>query len=281
MKVVVAVDGSKYGRWAAQWIGRMPFAKKPAVAALHVVDLAALRAPFVPQPAMIGYEGYLQAEKKRLENRAKKVATETAALLKAFKLRGEVATETGHVAPAILAHADGRGGLVALGNRGLGDFDRFFLGSVSAQVTLHAPCSVLVVKQPPRPIRRILLAVDGSKASDRALHFLLRDVKPAKKGGIEVMVLYVLPPFAYSEVAVAGIGLAHRYADKLAAAGYRVKEAYVPGDPADEITKAAKSRRADLVVAGAKGLSAVGRFLLGSVSTKLVRHCPCSVLVVR
>lgn len=281
MKVVVAVDGSKYGRWAAQWIGRVPFAKRPDVRAVHVVDLAALRAPFVPQPAMLGYEGYLQAEKKRLENWAKKVATETAALLKAFKLRGTVTMEKGHVAPAILAHADGRGNLVALGNRGLSSFDRFFLGSVSAQVTLHAPCSVLVVKQPPRPIRRILLTVDGSKASDRALHFLLRELKPAKKGRIEVTVLYVLPPFAYSEVAVAGIDLAHRYADKLAAAGYRVKEAYVPGDPADEITKAAKSRRADLVVAGAKGLSAVGRFLLGSVSTKLVRHCPCSVLVVR
>lgn len=281
MKIVVAVDGSKYGRWAVQWIGRMPFAKKPAVAALHVVDLAALRAPFVPQPAMLGYEGYLQAEKRRLADRAKKVMAETASLLKALTLRGKVARETGHVAPAILAHAGGRGGLVALGNRGLGNFDRFFLGSVSAQVTLHAPCSVLVVKQPPRPIRRILLAVDGSKASDRALHFLLRALKPAKKGGIEVTVLYVLPPFAYSDIAVKGISLAHRYADKLAAAGYRVKETYVPGDPADEIVAAAKSRRADLVVAGAKGLSAVGRFLLGSVSRKLLRHCSASILVVR
>ncbi|TRZ97933.1 MAG: universal stress protein, partial [Nitrospiraceae bacterium] len=145
MKVVVAVDGSKYGRWAVQWIGGMPLVKRPAVTALHVVDLAALRAPFVSQPAMIGYEVYLQAEKKRLENRAKKAVTETTALLKALKLRGTATMEKGHVAPAILAHAGGRGGLVALGNRGLGNFDRLFLGSVSAQVTLHAPCSVLVV----------------------------------------------------------------------------------------------------------------------------------------
>lgn len=281
MKVVMAVDGSKYGRWAVQWIGRMPFAKRPAVTALHVVDLAALRAPFVPQPAMIGYEVYLQAEKKRLETRAKKVAAETAGLLKALKLRGTVMVEKGRVAPSILAHAGGRGDLVALGNRGLGNFDRFFLGSVSAQVTLHAPCSVLVVKQPPRLVRRVLLAVDGSKASDRALQFLLREFKPAKRHGIEVTVLHILPEFAYSRVAVAGVALTHRYAKQLATAGYRVKEAYMPGDPADEIVAAAKSRRADLVVAGAKGLSAAGRFLLGSVSTKLVRHCPCSILVVR
>jgi nucleotide-binding universal stress UspA family protein len=281
MKVVAAVDGSKYGRWAVQWIGRMPFAKRPTVRALHVVDLAALRAPFVPQPAMIGYEVYLQAERKRLEKRAKTAAADTASLLKALKLQGAVAVERGQVSPTILKHAGGRGSLVALGNRGLGNFDRFFLGSVSSQVMLHASCSVLAVKQPPRPVRRILLAVDGSKASDRALHFLLRDLRPAKKNGIEVIVLYVLPPFAYSEVAVTGITLAHRHADRLAAAGYRVEEAYTPGDPADEIMAVAKSRRADLVVAGAKGLSAVGRFLLGSVSTKLVRHCPCSILIVR
>lgn len=281
MKVVVAVDGSKYGRWAAQWVGRIPFVKRPDVRAVHVVDLAALQAPFVVQPTMIGYEPFFQAEARRLEARAKRVKAETAALFASFKLPAKVAMEKGQVSPMILKHAGGRESLVVLGNRGLGNFDRFFLGSVSAQVMLHAPCSVLVVKQPPRPVRRILLAMDGSRASDRAMQFLLRQWRPAKKRGIEVTVLYVLPSFAYSEVAVAGIKLVHRYADRLAAAGYGVKEAYRPGDPAGEIIAAAKSRRADLVVAGAKGLSAVGRFLLGSVSTKLVRHCPCSIMVVR
>jgi len=281
MNVIAAVDGSKYGRWVVQWIGAIPFAKRPAVTAVHVVDLAALRAPFVPQPAMIGYEGYLQAEKRRLENRAKKVTAQTAGLFKALTLRGTVTVEKGHVAPTILAHAGGRVGLVVLGNRGRGNFDRLFLGSVSSQVALHAPCSILVVKQPPRPIRRILLAVDGSKTADRALRFLLRELKPAKTGEIEVMVLYVLPPFAYSDVALAGINLAHRDADRLEAAGYCVHEAYRPGDPADEIVAAVKTWRADLVVVGAKGMSAVTRFFLGSVSSKLTRHCSCSVLVVR
>jgi len=37
----------------------------------------------------------------------------------------------------------------------------------------------------------------------------------------------------------------------------------------------------DLIVTGAKGLGAVGRFLLGSVSTRVVQHAHCSVLVVR
>jgi nucleotide-binding universal stress UspA family protein len=281
MKVLVAVDGSKFGRWAAQWVGRIPFAKPPQLRAVHVLDLAALRTPFMPQPAMLGYERFFQDQAKRLSAHAKRVAAETKALLTSSKLHGTVAVEKGPVAPTLLNHGMHRGGLIVLGHRGLSNLDRFFLGSVSEKVTLHAPCSVLVIKQAPRPIKRILLAVDGSKASDQAVQFLLREAKPAKRHGITVTVLHVLPPFAYSRVAIAGITVTHRYANKLAAAGYRVKEAYLPGDPADEIVKAAKRLRADLLLAGAKGLGAVGRFLLGSVSTKLLRHSPCSILIVR
>jgi nucleotide-binding universal stress UspA family protein len=283
MKIVLAVDGSKYGRWATEWIARMPLAKPPQVTAVHVVDEAALRAPFVVQPAMIAYERFIQSEAKRLQARAKKVEAETKTLLSSRKVPARVMTDKGHVAPTILKHAAGCR-LAVLGHRGLSNLDRFFLGSVSTQVTLHAPCSVLMVKQSPRPIRRVLLAVDGSKASERAARFLLRELRPANGsngGGTEIVVLHVLPPFAYSRVAVTGMAMTHRYAKQLEAAGYRVKEAYKPGNPAEEIVKAAGSRRADLVVAGAKGLSAAGRFLLGSVSSKLVRHTPCSILIVR
>jgi nucleotide-binding universal stress UspA family protein len=280
MKIVLALDGSKYGRWATQWVTKAPFAKKPHVNAVHVVDLAVLRAPFMVQPAMIGYEPVIRYQAGQLKKRARRVEAETKKLLAPLKAKASVRIEQGPVAPTILRHAS-RGALVVLGQRGLGDLDRFFLGSVSTKVTLHAPCSVLVIKHPPRPIRRIVLAVDGSKASDRALQFILRELRPSKRQGIEVTVLHVLPPFAYSQAAVAGLALAHRYAKKLAAMRYQVKIMPRPGDPAEEIVKAAKSLQADLLVAGAKGLSAVGRFLLGSVSTKLVRHSPCSILIVR
>jgi nucleotide-binding universal stress UspA family protein len=45
--------------------------------------------------------------------------------------------------------------------------------------------------------------------------------------------------------------------------------------------KGASKHRADLIVMGAKGLGAIARFLLGSVSTRVVQHANCSVLVVR
>ena len=45
--------------------------------------------------------------------------------------------------------------------------------------------------------------------------------------------------------------------------------------------KEALTQRADLIVMGTKGLSAIARVLLGSVSTRVVQHATCSVLVVR
>lgn len=68
---------------------------------------------------------------------------------------------------------------------------------------------------------------------------------------------------------------------KLLQAGYRVEQVPTIGNPADEILKVADTHEADLIVTGAKGLGAVGRFLLGSVSTRVAQHASCSALVVR
>jgi nucleotide-binding universal stress UspA family protein len=53
------------------------------------------------------------------------------------------------------------------------------------------------------------------------------------------------------------------------------------GDPAETILHAAERLRTDLVVMGSRGLTGMRRLLLGSVSHKVARHSPCSVLVVR
>ncbi len=52
-------------------------------------------------------------------------------------------------------------------------------------------------------------------------------------------------------------------------------------DPADAIIEVAEQVSADLVVVGHRGLKAASRFLVGSVSTKVMHHAPCSVMVVR
>ncbi len=50
---------------------------------------------------------------------------------------------------------------------------------------------------------------------------------------------------------------------------------------ADAIVKYAEKNNIDLIVIGNKGAGAVERFLIGSVSSQVVTHAPCSVLVVK
>lgn len=53
------------------------------------------------------------------------------------------------------------------------------------------------------------------------------------------------------------------------------------GYPDEEILNACQEQSADLLVVGAKGITGLRRFLLGGVTARVLRHAPCSVLIVR
>ena len=53
------------------------------------------------------------------------------------------------------------------------------------------------------------------------------------------------------------------------------------GNPADVIVQEAEESGADLIVVGTRGLNVARRLVMGSVSTNVVHHAPCDVLVVR
>lgn len=287
MDVIIPVDGSKYSQWALDWVGRFPFASPIKVKALHVVDLVSLRAPLTPHPIVVWNEAIIQAETKRLIAEAKRVAAQTKEQVRALSLKAKVVVERGAVSPTILKHARKKTSLVVMGSRGLGALDRFMLGSVSTRVVHQAPCSVLVAKQPARPLQRILFATDGSRESARVMSFFQKNVLPLKMregghaAGIEVIVMHVMPFLRYPELKETGRSVVAHAAGRLQKAGFRTEEAPRIGNPADEIITYAEQREVDLIVSGARGLGAVGRFFLGSTSTKILHHSHCSVLIVR
>ena len=287
MNVLVATDGSKYGRWGLNWVSKLPFIEPPRVTALHVLDIDAFRSPFLVQPVMAGNERYIQEEIQRMEARSTKTITDTKRQLASLKLKGTTCKEEGAVAPVILKHAPKRDGLLVVGSQGLDALDRFMLGSVSTNLIHHATCPVFVVKAAAAPLRRITLAIDGSSASAKALDFMLARFYPHNstgKGGrapIHVTVLHVMPFIKYPELKEEGRRLVEQSVRKLIKAGFTVVPLCQLGKPAVEIMKVASSHHADLIVMGAKGLGAIARFLLGSVSTRVVQQSSCSVLVVR
>ena len=159
-----------------------------------------------------------------------------------------------------------------------------------------------VLKGEVASLRRITLATDGSAASAKALAFVLTKFQPDRSTGdggqapIHVSVVHVmarqrLAPFTIrmtvpwikseKKVKEAGSKLVEQSVQKLIKAGFTAEPVCKIGNPAEEIMKVASKQHADLIVMGAKGLAAIDRFLLGSVSTRVVQHANCAVLVVR
>jgi nucleotide-binding universal stress UspA family protein len=292
MKVLVATDGSKYGRWGLNWVATLPLVEPPQVMALHVLDSAAFRLPF-----------RTKLETQRIEAHSAKTLTDTKKRLTSLKLKGTVRKEQGAVAPVILNRAPKRDGLLVVGSQGLDALDRFTLGSVSTKLIQHATCPVLVVKNEAAPLRRITLATDGSEASAQALEFVLTKFQPDGSTGkgrrlpIHVSVIHVMVPSPLApldigttipwikyrglKVKETGRRLVEQTVQKLIEAGFTAEPLCQSGNAADTIMKVASKQHADLIVMGAKGLGAIDRFLLGSVSTRVVQHANCSVLVVR
>lgn len=287
MKVIVGVDGSKYGRWALNWVAMLPLVEPPHVTALHVLDTASLRAPFLAQPVIAGNERYIQEEIRRMESRSVKALKEAKQQLALLNLMGTARKEQGAVAPTILKRVSKRDGLLVVGSQGLDALDRFMLGSISTNLIQHAPCPVLVVRGDAVPLRRVTFATDGSDASAKALAFVLSKFQPdgptgnGGRGPIHVSVVHVMPLAKYPGLKKTGDKLIEQSVGKLVKAGFTAEPVCRFGKPAEEIMKAASKERADLIVMGAKGLGAVARFLIGSVSTRVVQHANCAVLVVR
>jgi nucleotide-binding universal stress UspA family protein len=69
--------------------------------------------------------------------------------------------------------------------------------------------------------------------------------------------------------------------NRLGPVSFDVEEDLLEGPAAEAIISVVQSRDADLVVMGTRGMGSLKGLLFGSVSTKVVHHAPCSVMVVR
>jgi nucleotide-binding universal stress UspA family protein len=64
-------------------------------------------------------------------------------------------------------------------------------------------------------------------------------------------------------------------------AGVRAAGVMMEGEPARQIVRAARSRRADLIVVGTHGRTGLDKFFVGSVAQRVVVTAPCPVVTVR
>jgi nucleotide-binding universal stress UspA family protein len=195
--------------------------------------------------------------------------------------------------------------LTVLGARGQGERSEAGLGPIANHVLHHAAGSVLIGRELHSDSGfRVLVAVDGSTASNRALEAMggLLDLQSADVTLMHVMetpwiqvglerewLRFRDPVHDQIEPELDWDGEVRAEAQQVIEAARDQLRAYHPGIqvemaegiPSDEILSEAEKRDCDLIVLGATGVTDLKHQLLGSVSYKVAWDASCSVLVVR
>jgi len=137
-------------------------------------------------------------------------------------------------------------------------------------------------------MKNILVAHDGSKSSEKALK---KAFQIAEAFDSSVTVLSVIPEVYLTElmemdrarISESLTEDAKKMMAKIKAKAKikSLKTVIRQGSPAEEILKAAQRIKADVIVTGSHGRHGAQKFLLGSVSSKIVDHAVCDVLVVK
>jgi nucleotide-binding universal stress UspA family protein len=148
MKILLAVDGSKFGEEAAREVDRRPWPTGSEVRVVYVVE-----PPQQPVPEMWAgsYEDYfaeLELWRRGQARQALEAATRILDAREDKTLRVTTEALTGQPKRRIPEEAESWGAdLVVVGSHGYGFWDRLLLGSVSQAVASHAPCSVEIVRR--------------------------------------------------------------------------------------------------------------------------------------
>ncbi|MFO8077307.1 MAG: universal stress protein [Thermoplasmatota archaeon] len=146
-------------------------------------------------------------------------------------------------------------------------------------------------------MKKLLVAYDGSDASKRAMEVALQCVQPNDELTLLTVIPAELTESSFTKMLLPTIDMSSmiqsgsfkekamqslsQVREGIESSVSRVHTVVESGDPADEILLSAKKESADMIVLGYKGYGKEGRFLLGSVTDKVVRYAGVSVLVVR
>ena len=252
---------------------------------IHVIDslaLESLRNLTLPldteQQLMQGSREQMAEIKRRLTARyGIKVTTTTVNV-------GRADTEIAHYASLLKA------GLVVLGAFGGGAVREFLIGSTADKVLRTLSCPLLIVKQEPEAsYRRVLVPVDFSESSHRAVEMALTI---APHANIIILHAFEVPfegrlDFSDERIHTFRTEVKTRISAKMQkllsdfdASGRSLAAVIEPGPAADTVIKKAEEIHADLIVVGKHGKSGWESMLLGSVARRVIQETVCDVLVV-
>jgi nucleotide-binding universal stress UspA family protein len=309
-KLLIGYDGSEHGDAAIDDLQRAGLPQNIEAVVLTVADV------FLPpavDPKDWGPSPLDERTKKRAEEmraRAMKAREEADALARRGAARLQqlfpswaIRVETDVNWPGwgiILKAEEWQADLVVIGGGKHSFIERIKSGSVLRKVVGACERSVRVGRPSSRhsePSVRIIIGLDGSPDAEFAMEAMAGRVWP---GGSEAHLISVLdtrlslltpsliPRLARWASAADSANdqawvdrMMKAASDKLQNAGLKISCEVVRGDPSQRLLDAAIDWQADWIVVGARGLSGIERFLIGSVAADVAVRANCSVEVVR
>ncbi len=278
-QVVVGFDGSKASMDALRWA-----AGEAEARGFDVLVIESWNEPFFAGPSLIeAWEDPLAAEhmaRLELDTRVDEVQREFPNV--------RFPTELVSDPPALaLTAASQRNPLVVVGARGRGGFASLLLGSVSQHVATAASSTVVVVREPGEPDGDVVVGVDGSEPSRRALVWAAEAAHHRNSRLRVVMAWSYLKPigehgaeaFRPHYTATDAEAAAHAIVDEVMGGEVEVTVEAVCDLAARALIE--RAEKAALLVVAPRGWTRHVHMDLGSVTLQLLHHAPCPLAIVR
>jgi nucleotide-binding universal stress UspA family protein len=298
MQTLMATDGSPEATAALRNATRLLSRRDNKV---HILCVA----PEFYEPGGRKEDKRVRAEYERsIARETRKILERAHQTLLAEGITGEIRAESGSPAEVIVRLANDYN-VTVLGATSQYDTTRPGIGSVASRVVEHAPGIVLVCRENAGGSSlRILLCVDGSRASQTALNSLTTYFNTESA---EITLMHVVEtPWVNlgldqdwfdrggetreqkgseiqleEELQIEANEIIEDAAEQLTRHGLDVTTVIAEGNPATEILGQAEQDEYDLIVLGASGATDMKHTMLGSVSAKVTGQAPCSVAVVK
>jgi nucleotide-binding universal stress UspA family protein len=309
MKVLIGYDGSATANEALR---DLELAGIPVGAEVRMVSAVPPLLPLedlAPDAETPGWYVAAYAEAKlnlrRTEKEALRVTEKACSLLQQRFPDWSIEAETCFDAPAkaLLKRAEKwKPDLLVVGSHGWTALGRLLLGSVAEKVLSHAHGNVRIARRSASRsggkarAPRLLIGYDGSKHANAVIEQVAARAWPegtqarlVAAADLQMRVDEILRPLSkpakgktvhpspwpWIEKKI------EKASAKLAKLGIKTESIVLQGDPRKAILAEAKSFRADCIFVGSRGLAGVERFLLGSASSAVCAHAPCTVEVIR
>jgi nucleotide-binding universal stress UspA family protein len=290
MKILVATDGSAQAAAAILLLRRVAGLEKHEFVLLSISDareVALISAPIA---------GALDQVLKSLDQEAQEALKSHSRLFEGAETL-ELLHRRGDAADVILQQAEEMGAdLIVMGSAGLGPLTGPLLGSVSHRVAAHCQCSVLLGRSQDTQFEKhlkVIVGIDGSPRSRAATDFVGQfSLLPTDQ--VEcIQVLTLVTAFRMDlvqkmsaiwvqEKKVANQNIKAAKSRLEGRSDARISARLEEGESAGGVlVELARQQEADLLAVGHRGLGPVRRFLLGSVSSYILHHAPCGVLIVK